>query len=108
MAYREALALRRRQSVERSALEKVAAEEATGRRILESPDARILQWESVERVRRALSKLPNEQRQVVQLKICEQKKIRRNCGRVDLPLGTVITRMHLALAKLRRALGGEP
>jgi RNA polymerase sigma factor (sigma-70 family) len=103
VAYREALAFRRRQAVERSAMQRLVDETSTVRR-LEAPDARLLQWESVERVRKALGDLPAEQRQVVQLKISEQKKFAAIAAELSLPLGTVLTRMQLALAKLRRAL----
>ncbi len=108
VAYREALALRRRQSVERSVLRRLADDAHTGGRPPDGADARLLQWESVERVRMALSQLPSEQRQVVQLKIGEQKKFAEIAAELSLPLGTVITRMQLALAKLRRALSDEP
>lgn len=108
VAYREALALRRRQGVERGALEKLAGQVKTANRPnVDSPDARLLQWETVERVRGALDKLPAEQQQIVRLKISEQKTFATIAAELDLPLGTVLTRMRLALAKLRRALGSE-
>ncbi len=104
VAYREALALRRRQAVERSAMQRLADEDSAVRRLPDAADARLLQWESVERVRKALNRLPSEQRQVVLLKISEQKKFAEIAAELSLPLGTVLTRMQLALAKLRRAL----
>lgn len=108
VAYREALALRRRQTAERGALERIAAEGDVRRReVAESPDRPLLQWETVERVRRALDRLPVEQRRVVKLKISEQKTFAAIAEDLNLPLGTVLTRMQLALAKLRRALGDE-
>jgi RNA polymerase sigma-70 factor (ECF subfamily) len=108
VAYREALALRRRKGVERGAIEKLASREQTAaRQHGDSPDARLLQWETVERVRAALDKLPIEQREVVRLKILEQKTFAAIAADLNLPLGTVLTRMQLALAKLRRALGNE-
>jgi RNA polymerase sigma factor (sigma-70 family) len=104
VAYREAMALRRRQAVERSAMQRLADEDSAVRRLPDAADARLLQWESVERVRKALNRLPSEQRQVVLLKISEQKKFAEIAAELSLPLGTVLTRMQLALTKLRRAL----
>ena len=96
--------MRRRQAVERSAMQRLADEDSAVRRLPDAADARLLQWESVERVRKALNRLPSEQRQVVLLKISEQKKFAEIAAELSLPLGTVLTRMQLALTKLRRAL----
>jgi RNA polymerase sigma-70 factor (ECF subfamily) len=107
VAYRESLALRRRQAVERSAMQRLVDKTAAVRRPTDAADARMLQWELVERVREALNALPSEQRQVVQLKVGEQKTFAEIAAELALPLGTVLTRMQLALAKLRRALDNE-
>lgn len=107
VAYREALVLKRRLGVERGAIEKLASGKPTGRSSGEAPDAPLIKWETVERVRRALEKLPAEQREVVNLKISEQMTFAAMAAQLNLPLGTVLTRMQLALAKLRRALGDE-
>ena len=92
--------MRRRQGVERGALEKVAGGEQTAARGRgDSPEARLVQWETVERVRAALDKLPPEQQQIVRLKIADEKTFAAIAAELNLPLGTVLTRMQLALAK---------
>lgn len=70
-------------------------------------------WEEVIRgeeravVRRALAELPPEQRQVVESRIDHGKSFVTIAAEQGMPLGTVLTRMRLALDKLRRALGEE-
>lgn len=58
-------------------------------------------------VGRALATLPPEQRQVVEARIHHGKTFAVIAAEHGLPLGTVLTRMRLALAKLRQALGEE-
>ncbi len=108
VAYREAMALRRRQAAERGALEQIATGKvADAGRAADSPERPLLQWETVERVRQALERLPADQRRVVELKLSEQKTFAAIAAELDVPLGTVLTRMQSALAKLRRSLAAE-
>ena len=58
-------------------------------------------------VRRALAALPEEQRRVVEARIDQGKSFATIAAEQGLPLGTVLTRMRLALEKLRRALGED-
>lgn len=58
-------------------------------------------------VRLALANLPPEQRQVVEARIDQGKSFAVIAAEQGLPLGTVLTRMRLALAKLRRTLGED-
>ena len=58
-------------------------------------------------VRRALADLPPEQRQVVEARIDQGKSFAVIAAEQGLPLGTVLTRMRLALGRLRRALGED-
>jgi DNA-directed RNA polymerase specialized sigma24 family protein len=51
--------------------------------------------------------LPPEQRQVVQMRMYEQKKFITISQELGLPLGTVLTRMQAALKKLRGKLPKE-
>ncbi len=108
VAYHEAMLIRRRQGVTERAMEK--------RRVLETAldghrqqaaDNNLVRWETVERVRFALQELPIEQADVVRRRIFEGKKFIEIATELQLPLGTVLTRMHLALAKLRNRLGGD-
>lgn len=58
-------------------------------------------------VRRALTALPEEQRLVVEARIDQGKSFATIAAEQGLPLGTVLTRMRLALEKLRRTLGED-
>lgn len=112
VAYHEALALRRRRAVEVNAVRRIAADGLAeqGRRDfggIQTAEERLIRWETVERVRRAIEQLPAEQRQVVRMRITDQKKFAEIARELQLPLGTVLSRMQLALAKLRKSLADE-
>ena len=61
----------------------------------------------MQQVRHAIDELPPEQREIVRLRMVEQKKFAEIAQELKLPLGTVLSRMQLALKKLRRSLGDE-
>ena len=71
------------------------------------PWEEAVRGEEREVVRRALADLPLEQRQVVEARIDQGKSFAVIAAEQGLPLGTVLTRMRLALAKLRRTLGED-
>ena len=102
VAYNEVLQWRRRMGVRQRGLGEMAS------RMLPSDEWRpwsgVLQREQIDRVRAALRKLPEEQRRVVEQRIYEEKTFARIAEESGLPLGTVLTRMRLALEKLSRAL----
>ena len=60
-----------------------------------------------ERVRSELGKLPDEQRQVLEMAFYEGLSQSEIAAKADLPLGTVKTRTLLAMKKLRSALRDE-
>jgi RNA polymerase sigma-70 factor (ECF subfamily) len=60
-----------------------------------------------ERVRSELIKLPDEQRQVLEMAFYEGLSQSEIAAKADLPLGTVKTRTLLAMKKLRSALRDE-
>jgi RNA polymerase sigma-70 factor (ECF subfamily) len=64
----------------------------------------LIRRETIAAVRQALGELPGEQRQVVWARMYEDKTFLQIAQESDLPLGTVLTRMRLALEKLRRIL----
>ena len=110
VAYREALALRRRQATEERAMRQVvasgqAAEGEAGR--CESPDVIFARRETIAVVRAALESLPQEQRRVVRLRMYDEMKFADIAQHLGVPLGTVLTRMQLAMKKLREALGRD-
>jgi RNA polymerase sigma factor (sigma-70 family) len=63
-----------------------------------------IRGEEAAAVRKALAALPPEQRQVVEARIQHGRTFAAIAAELGLPLGTVLTRMRLALAKLRRSL----
>jgi len=105
----EALALRRRQGVQARALDKLAwlrrGDNEQGD--CELPDVAIGRREEQERVRAELQMLPSEQRQVVWMRLYEQKTFAVIAGELNVPLGTVLWRMQAAIKKLRRRLQME-
>ena len=64
----------------------------------------VIRAEDVEQVRLALGELNPDLRVIVQLRIYEGLKFSEIAQRLDVPLGTVLTRMRNSLAKLRMKL----
>lgn len=109
VAFREAMLLRRRGGVHDRSLRQLARIQE-GQRIdnLEhSPGDRLVQIEMWEQLRRALNDLPADQRQVVHMRIYDEKTFAAIAEELSAPLGTVLTRMRLALKRLSRELGPE-
>jgi RNA polymerase sigma factor (sigma-70 family) len=101
VAYHEAMAYRRREGVGDKVLRRVAwhTRGATG-----SADEPLLRLEAVESVREALAELPAEQRQVVRMRIYEEKTFATIAQELKIPLGTALGRMRAATIKLRAKL----
>jgi RNA polymerase sigma-70 factor (ECF subfamily) len=106
VAYHEAMAYRRRQGVGDRVLRNVAwhahTRENNGAACpAEEP---LLRLEAVQSVRDALEHLPAEQRQVVRMRIYEEKTFAVIAKELKIPLGTALGRMRAALIKLRTRL----
>jgi RNA polymerase sigma-70 factor (ECF subfamily) len=101
VAFHEAITARRRKQSREQGCRRLAA---LGFRRGERPEDLLIRDETVEAVRYALRKIPEEQRRVVQARIYEDKTFAEIAQEYGLPLGTVLTRMRLALEKLRRVL----
>lgn len=101
VAFNEAMALRRRMATEQRAHEKLTSRspqsEGTG-------EEEFLKWEEVRQVREALEHLPPDQIEIVQRRIYQEQTFQCIADELKLPLGTVLTRMRLALKKLREIL----
>jgi RNA polymerase sigma-70 factor (ECF subfamily) len=83
----------------------------------EAPDAEgaapcaetlALESERASRMRVALESLSGEQRRVIELSFFSETPHAAIATTLNLPLGTVKSRIRLALARLRDALGPEP
>jgi RNA polymerase sigma factor (sigma-70 family) len=101
VAFNEAMALRRRRKIQDESYRKLAWRRP---RAEETPEDSLTRWEVVDRVRAALETLPDEQRIVVQKRIYEEKTFAVVAEELGVPLGTVLTRMRLALRKLQGRL----
>lgn len=67
----------------------------------EAPDDAAVRAQSEEQIRAALETLSEEQRQVVRLSFFEDRPHSEIAEKLSLPLGTVKSRLRLALIKLR-------
>jgi len=71
----------------------------------ELPDATLDAAERAERVRAAIGQIPEEQVRVLQLSFFEGRAHGDIAQQLDLPLGTVKSRLRLAMNRLRHLLG---
>ncbi len=68
-----------------------------------------MDWAQAEvRLRAALAELPREQAQIIALSFLAEKPHSAIASELGLPLGTVKSRIRLAMARLRQALGDAP
>jgi RNA polymerase sigma-70 factor (ECF subfamily) len=101
VAFNAAMEAKRRQQTGQRAVERLADRAVSES---ESPALAAVRADEVQRVRLALEGLSPEQQTITQMRIFEQKKFATIAAELNLPLGTVLTRMRSALEKLRRAL----
>jgi len=103
VAYHEAMAYRRRQGVGDRVLRNVAwhSNATQGNGAAGSAEEPLLRLEAVQSVREALEHLPPEQRQVVRMRIYDEKTFATIAQELKIPLGTALGRMRAALIKLR-------
>ncbi len=71
------------------------------------PDHRLQATQQAHAINNAISRLPHEQAALLRLAFYESKSHSVIAAEVGLPLGTVKSRLRLALARLRGYLGGE-
>ncbi len=101
VAYHEALTVRRRQASRDQANRRLAD---LGKDPDDRPEDHLIRDETIDAVRRGLEHLPAEQRQIVLARMYDDKTFAEIARELGVPLGTVLTRMRLALDKLRRCL----
>jgi RNA polymerase sigma factor (sigma-70 family) len=108
VAYHEALALRRREATGERVVKRLGAEkrgaEQSGKVTWLDAETPLVRQEQIDAVRAALVTLPLEQQQIVQLRIYDERTFADIAAELGIPLGTALTRMRLALEKLRAAL----
>lgn len=96
--------LRRKHQREEQGMAVGAVREANEEYQFHSPQASLEDAEQIEQLRDAIAKLPDEQRRVVEMRIAEDKSFAAIADELKLPLGTVLSRMRLAIEKLRRSV----
>lgn len=106
VAYREAMAIARRRNAGARAIRNWAVQRIDSGRTCASYEP-LVREETVRAVRAAMVELPVEQRQVVAMRIYEEKTFAEIAEQLDIPLGTALGRMRLALKKLRQRLDGR-
>lgn len=74
---------------------------------VEAPDARIEAMETEARVRAAMKDLPEEQLSLLRLAFYDGLSHREIADRLNVPLGTVKSRIRLAFVKMKARLGDE-
>ncbi len=107
VAYNQAMLIFRKRSTRKQVVEKAAWTLKVGHesRSLVDSVASAIRDEDVRLVQQAIAKLSVEYQQVVTLRIYENLKFKQISQKLDVPLGTVLTRMQSALRKLRDILG---
>lgn len=100
VAYNEAMLIKRKDGVARKHMEKVAWTIAFSKSEADPIDE-ILADETRRQLTEALEQLSDAQRAVVKKRIYEGLKFREIAEQLDLPLGTVLARMHASLNKLK-------
>ncbi len=99
VAYREAMLVKRRGRTHAHAARQWAESQST----VSEADvaAALVSAETLEQVRGALTKLSPAQQQVLRMRVYENKAFAEIAKELRLPLGTVLSRMHAALQRLR-------
>ncbi len=102
VAYNQAMEIRRRQKIDYRAISKISTEvvqETSGDIYSDARDP-----EQVERIKAAIGRLTPAQQDVVRLRIYEDLKFAEIAEKLQIPLGTVLTRMRTSVQKLSQIL----
>ncbi|MCU0711344.1 MAG: sigma-70 family RNA polymerase sigma factor [Pirellula sp.] len=98
VVYREAIRLRESQRLQPST-ELVAEPEC---HYDSSPLTTLIEQERVELVRNQIAQLPPEQQTILRMRIVDERSFTEIATTLNIPLGTALSRMRLALEKLRK------
>jgi RNA polymerase sigma-70 factor (ECF subfamily) len=104
VAYNEAMLVRRRAGTGDRILQKVAWTQARHGEEAHEP---VVKQETIEIVRKAIGQLPQQQQQILRMRIYEEKTFAVIADELEIPLGTALSRMRAATAKLREWLDSE-
>lgn len=107
VAHNEAIDWRRRQNRETLARRAFEQQPWWRQRTQSTAEMSLLRDEQKRRIQQAISLLPPEQRQVLLGRLEEEKTFAQIAEETGLPLGTVLTRMRIAMERLTRALRDE-
>ncbi len=111
VARQEAALFWRKQQRAASIHQTIAEEQASYRTLREAesdtPYQRLLDADLASRLQQAIETLPNEQQQVLHLRLHQQQTFRQIAEQLRIPLGTALGRFHQAVAKLRSLLSAE-
>jgi RNA polymerase sigma-70 factor (ECF subfamily) len=105
VAYHQALALRRRRNLHDSALEKLRTRPTWEGDPPSTADEQAMRREVAGAVRLAVQSLPPAQREVIERRMYKNQRFATIAAELGCPLGTVLTRMRLAVKKLSELLG---
>ncbi len=72
-----------------------------------SPLVKLVEAEDLERIAAAMKSLPLDQQQIVQLRIYDELTFAEIAKRIGVPLGTALSRMRLAIEKIRAELATD-
>lgn len=100
VAYHEAMAYRRQQGRSDRLHQKYSRQ--ISETTIDLPPQQLVRLEDIARIKDLLKQLPEEQQFVVRQRIHEERTFAEIAGDLNVPLGTVLTRMRLAVQKLRK------
>lgn len=104
VAYNEAMGLLRREGTHRRAVQKADWWASTSDAEGDAGPRSMIRDETIESVRQAIAELPATHREIVCLRIYDGLKFVQIAERLNIPLGTVLTRMRNSMQRLERKL----
>lgn len=107
VAFHEAMQFRRKQSRGERIQRELAVGMDEGPVDFQSAMQSLVREEEVARLRVLMQQLPEDQQFVVRQRIQEEKTFAVIADELQVPLGTVLTRMRLAIQKLQKWFGRE-
>ena len=102
VAYHESMGLIRRNKIHRKSLNNLC--QTTSPYWTETPGQQLLETENIDQIRTAVENLPESQQAVVIARIYQSKTFNEIAQEFGLPLGTVLTRMRLAIITLSKQI----